>query len=312
VGASSGKIIARKYAGVLDQLERVVRECPDELWESSLWPVKRSHFGVWPVRRLSEGRSAAKSREPLLQTYSAFWNISYHALFHVDFYLSGAELRGFEPPPPFREEEHRAGVVPDRPYTRDELLMYVAYNRAKVRGMFGALTDADAKRTVARAGVPFGEFLVTNLLHAQEHAAQLSLFLGQHGVEPRAGAMEQGRLALRDGVRDRTDREIDVLVKRFGGYARLMPLVFAGMCANITSREPCVVRFDVDISRTVRVTPDGATFEATAPKRVDAVVMVSPQDYLRWVMGDLDTEQAIEGGRMRVEGDGAVLRRLFS
>jgi hypothetical protein len=39
------RVIALKYAGVLDQLERVVRERPDELWESSLWPVKRSHFG---------------------------------------------------------------------------------------------------------------------------------------------------------------------------------------------------------------------------------------------------------------------------
>jgi hypothetical protein len=302
----------RKFAAVLDQYDRALRDCPADLWESSLWAVKRHHFGVWPARRVDQKPSSARSREALLPVYSAFWNVAYHALFHVDFYLSGATIRGFTPPPPFREDEHRAGVVPSRPYTRAELHHYVAYNRDRARAIIDQLSERDATRVVARAGVPFEEFLLGTLLHTQEHAAQLLLFLGQHGVEPPGGPeAEARRQILRDGVRMRSDAEIDAFARRAGGYPRLLPLVFAGWCDRLGRRDPVTVRFDVGDSFVVRTTPDGTSFERTAPKAVDATLRLSPQDFLRWMGGDLDAEAAADDGRMTVDGDAGSLRRLL-
>ena len=260
--------LARKYAAALDQIERALRDCPDELWEASLWEVKRTHHAVWPVRRIDDKPSRAASREPLLQVYSAFWNVAYHAIFHVDFYLSGGMLKGFAPPAPFREEEHRAHVIPNRAYTRAELQAYVAYNRRKVQTTIESLTEDQAKRILPRTGQPFADLLFGNVVHTQEHAAQLNLFLSQHGIEPQGGiAAEQGRQFLRDGVRGRTDAEIDTFVKSAFGYARLLPLVFAGFAASIRPRESCVVRFDVGSSYVIRVTPEKATVETTMPDK---------------------------------------------
>ena len=170
--------LGRQYAAVIDQLQQAVRECPEALWETSLWEVKREHRFVWPVRRVDGENADETDPEGLLQVYSAFWNVAYHALFHLDFYLSGAS-EGFVPPAPFREDEHHAHVVPNRAYSRSELQQYVTYNRDKARLTIEALTGEHASATVARTGKPFADLLLHNLLHAHEHAAQMNLFLGQ-------------------------------------------------------------------------------------------------------------------------------------
>src|SRR5581483_4582489 len=99
-------IVGGKYESVIDALETALRDCPAELWETSLWQVRKDQPYVWPVRTVDarEGDDA-KDSERLLQVYSAFWNVAYHTLFHLDFYLSGA-ASPFTPPPPFREDEH--------------------------------------------------------------------------------------------------------------------------------------------------------------------------------------------------------------
>ena len=190
--------------------------------------------------------------------HSQFWNVAYHALFHIDFYLAGANRKGFAPPPPFQEIDHHGNVVPQRTYTRDELSMYVAYNRSRARDTLDRLTPEQAVKIVPRAGVSFAEFLVQTLLHSQEHASQLNLFLGQHGVEPPGGkAAERNRQFLFEGVRSRTDAEIDAFARMVGGYPRLLPLVFAGMCANIRAREDMCVVFDVGAPFPVEVVAGG-------------------------------------------------------
>jgi hypothetical protein len=304
--------LGRKYAVVLDQLERALHLCPDELWEASLWEVKKEHQHVWPVRRIDDKPSRAAASAPLLQVYSAFWNVAYHALFHTDFYLSGGVLKGFAPPAPFREDEHRAHVVPNRPYTRAELQNYIAYDREKARATIDRLTDAQAERLLTRTGQPFADRLFANLLHTQEHAAQLNLFLSQHGVEPKAGAAaEQARQALRQGVRGRSDREIDAFVKAIGGYARLLVRVLTGLCSRIEPRESLTVRFDLGIDFFIVTTPGSARVETSPPGSVDAILRASPQDFLRWMTSDLDYAMAIAEGRIALDGDTAALRRLF-
>jgi hypothetical protein len=306
--------VARKYWSTLDEIERALAVCPDELWEASLWPVQRHHPWVWPVKRAGEkayGDEAAMAA--LLPQMSAFWNIAYHAIFHVDFYLARGVLKGFKPPKPFQEPDHRGNTLPQRTYTRDELLSYVAYCRERVHDVVLPLTDAQAQEIVARAGVTFGEFLVRNVAHTQEHAAQLSLFLGQHNVEPPGGiGPAQMRQLLVDGVRGREDAGIDAFAAMAGGYERLLPLVFAGFCNNLRPTEDFVVRFDAGAPYVVRANGGNATLEKRAPRTVDATVAMSQQDFLRVMISDLDWDDAAVTGRIRIEGDAAGLGRLLA
>jgi uncharacterized damage-inducible protein DinB len=72
---------------------------------------------------------------------------------------------------------------PEPPYTKDQLRANLEHGRAKCRATIEALTEDKARQ---RCALPWGEvtfleLLLYNMRHVQEHAAQLSLFLGQKG-----------------------------------------------------------------------------------------------------------------------------------
>ena len=76
-------------------------------------------------------------------------------------------------------------ALPERPYTQQELRGYLASLHRKCHATPVALTDVQARQPVGHpwsAGQPisFLELQLYNMRHVQEHAAQLSLFLGQH------------------------------------------------------------------------------------------------------------------------------------
>lgn len=162
-------IIWRQFSAAIDALEEAIRNCPDELWRSRLWPV------------------AAESSEHSLfrfPEFSEYWYVAYHALFWLDLYLTGAE-EGFVPPAPFLLiEQHEDGPVPERPYTRQELLDYLVHCREACRTTIEATTDEEARRICrfAWGEVPFAELLIYTMRHVQEHAAQMNLTLGQRGA----------------------------------------------------------------------------------------------------------------------------------
>jgi len=131
-------------------LENALRACPDELWSD---------------------------RSQRLE----FWYVVYHTLFWLDLYLSGS-VEGFAPPAPFTLEElDPAGLLPERPYVKDELQAYLEHGRQKCRATIEALTDETARQRCGFSWgeVSFAELLLYNMRHVQEHAAQLSLILGQ-------------------------------------------------------------------------------------------------------------------------------------
>jgi hypothetical protein len=151
-------IIWRQFGALIDMLENALRACPDRLWSARLWddPGQRSEF-------------------------SEFWYIAYHTLFWLDLYLTGS-VEGFAPPAPYNLDElDPAGLLPDRRYTRDELLAYLAHDRQKCRTTIETLTDSQARQPCKFpwGEVSFAELLLDNMRHVQEHAAQLSLLLGQ-------------------------------------------------------------------------------------------------------------------------------------
>ncbi|HEY7834389.1 MAG TPA: DinB family protein [Ktedonobacterales bacterium] len=161
-----------QFGAAIGMLEDGVRACPDALWHERLWVVPAD--------------------DAVSPDMAAAWNVTFHTLFWLDFYLSGAVEEGFAPPPPFTLNEFDpAGAMPDRTYTKDELLTYLAYTRDKCQASLTTLTDDQARRVMDLHWahghpVTFYELTLYNMRHVQEHGAQLHLLLGQHGIHIRS------------------------------------------------------------------------------------------------------------------------------
>jgi hypothetical protein len=151
-------VIWQQFGASIDMLDNALRACPDQLWHVRLW--------------------GEHSKRPELSEY---WYIVYHTLFWLDLYLSGS-VDGFAPPSPFTLGElDPVGVLPDRPYTKDELRTYLEHGRTKCRSIIAALTDAQAQQccTFPWGEVTFLGLLLDSMRHVQEHTAQLNMILGQ-------------------------------------------------------------------------------------------------------------------------------------
>ncbi len=100
--AKSKSALWAQFSGSIQMLENAIRSCPDPLWSAV--------------------------REP------PFWYLAYHTLFYLDLYLSPS-INGFAPPEPFTLAElDPSGLMPDRVYSRPELLKYLEHGRAQARG----------------------------------------------------------------------------------------------------------------------------------------------------------------------------------
>ena len=144
----------QQFGAAIDMLGDAINLCPDHLWT----------FVVW--------------KDPDDERYGQFWFVAYHALKWLDLYLTGT-MEGFAPPSPFIH-----GALPERPYTKDQILAYLGACREKCQSTIEALTDEKAQqRCVFEWMEPsFLELQLYSTRHVQEHAAQLSLVLGQHDV----------------------------------------------------------------------------------------------------------------------------------
>jgi hypothetical protein len=158
--------LADNFTQSLRLLEAALRDCPDELWETDLWPDAPTgpsqHGGL-------EG--------------SAPWFLAYHALTCLDYDLTG-ELGPWAPPTPF---DDNTWSMPNRVFTRDELLGYVDYCRERVRTTLASLTDELAATPVPahhrHHPRPYGTLVGGMPLHTTEHAAQIRQFLTGAGVK---------------------------------------------------------------------------------------------------------------------------------
>ena len=154
------EMLWRQFGAAIDMFGDTLRDCPDELWEKSLWEDQ-------PDQWVAAG-------------FSAFWYLGYHALFWLDLYLFGAE-EGFAPPAPFDLVEMEPNEVLPRVYSRAELLGYLEFCRRKCQETILSLTEEQAARLCCFAfgEIPYAELQLYNLRHVQEHGAQLRMFLGQ-------------------------------------------------------------------------------------------------------------------------------------
>ena len=168
MNAASREAVWQQFGAAIDMLEGTIAACPDALWNERLWPETPPE---WFSDRFAE-----------------FWLVAYHSLVWLDLYLRGVPEEEFTPPPPFMPGEvDSPATTPEDPFTKDQLTGYLRSLRTACRERLLALTDEEAGRVVdypwtMGQPVTYAELLLYNLRHLAGHAAQLSLFLGQHGV----------------------------------------------------------------------------------------------------------------------------------
>ncbi len=110
-------IIWQQFGASIDMLENSITACPENVWGD-------------------------RTRQP------EFWYTVYHTLFFLDFYLSPS-AEGFMPPPPYNLDElDPAGILPDRVYTKAELLSYLEHGRNKCRMVIAALTEESVNQSL--------------------------------------------------------------------------------------------------------------------------------------------------------------------
>jgi DinB superfamily len=161
-------VLWNQFGAAIDTLDNAIAACPASLWTERLWPnPPPAHFP---------------------EQFSEFWYVSFHAVVWLDLYLSGRREEEFAPPARFAQGElDSREAVPAQPYAVQDVRGYLASVRAKCHTTLIELTDEQAQRLVSYPWaegrrVSYLELQFYTLRHVQEHAAQLFLFLGQHGV----------------------------------------------------------------------------------------------------------------------------------
>lgn len=158
--------MASNFEQALRLLEAALTDCPDELWETDLWPDEA------PTGPARDGGLHG----------SAPWFLAYHALMTLDYDLA-AELEPWAPPRPFDEN---TWSFPNRVFTKAELLGYIDYCRGRVRRSLDTLTEVAAARPLPGAhrhhGMLYGVIVGGMPLHVLEHAGQIRQFLTAAGV----------------------------------------------------------------------------------------------------------------------------------
>ncbi|MBD3401986.1 DinB family protein [candidate division GN15 bacterium] len=139
-----------QFGAAIDSLENAIRACPDDVWldDSSHWVC---------------------------------WYATYHTLFWLDLYLDPSPDT-FRPPEPFTMDElDPRGLIPEKPYTKEAMLAYLAHGRSKCRSRIEAMDAAEAQRrwVWGPRDLSVAELLLYNMRHVQHHTAQFNLILRQ-------------------------------------------------------------------------------------------------------------------------------------
>lgn len=145
-------ILWNQFGAAIDMLENAVAECPDSLWNDS----------------------------------SQFWYKAYHCIFFLDYYLS-EDADNFMPPKPFTLSEFNPdGEMPERVYSKEELITYINFCREKCRKLISALSEENLKKRFKNQYMDYSrlEIILDNMRHVQHHTGQLNLLIRNSGDIP--------------------------------------------------------------------------------------------------------------------------------
>lgn len=146
------EILWRQFGASIDMLKNAIEFCPELLWDTE------RQFG-----------------------YNAF-----HCVFFLDYYLTLNPL-GFIPPKPFSLSEFE-DRMPERTYSKEEVLDYLHFCRKKCKDLIGNMTDEiynsnwENESKTMRYNII--EILLYNMRHVQHHAAQPNLLLRENNTNP--------------------------------------------------------------------------------------------------------------------------------
>lgn len=147
--------LASQLAASIQAMENSITACPPNVWGERIGPHE-------------------------------FWYLVYHTAFWLDCY-STSTPESYVPPAPYTlGEMDPAGVYPERVYTKDEMLAFLAHSRTRALRELLALTPESAAerwRFYSYDLSRFEAFLNTNR-HVQHHVGQLQLLLRQGGAQP--------------------------------------------------------------------------------------------------------------------------------
>lgn len=158
------QVTIAQFEAALCMLHECIRDCPQEHWDG-------------PIAKYP------------------FWQVAYHTLCFVDFYLAPSES-DFRP----REQLHPRGMdelndeYPSRRFTQAELLDYVSICRQKLRDVIGS---ESAERLAGPSGfsrLKFSraELHLYGMRHVQHHTGQLGVFLRRVGIGVEANWVRSG------------------------------------------------------------------------------------------------------------------------
>ena len=124
-------------------------------------------------------------------THRRFYYIAYHSSIFLDYYLT-IPPTDFFPLLPFTQTESDEGpqeaiddLIPDKIYSKPEMLEYLELSRKKCKRIVESLTDEKLNERFTEGNqpndidYPILEILLYNLRHTQHHTAQLNMLIRQ-------------------------------------------------------------------------------------------------------------------------------------
>jgi hypothetical protein len=172
--------LGRNFEEALELLAAAVRDCTDELWESSMWEVPAGLFGAEPPGPDGKPVTDPTACKALVQRRSTPWSVAWHALECLDYDLTG-EFGPWAPPPPFTGKPHWRLTSLPAAWTRAEILGYIGYCRQRVRDTLAGMTDEKAATPLPPAhrysGQPHAWIITGAVGHTIEHGSQIRQFI---------------------------------------------------------------------------------------------------------------------------------------
>ncbi len=140
-------LLWQQFGAAIDMLENAIVACPDQVWATEDW-------------------------------WFDFWYNAFHTVFFLDLNASDS-LDSFVPTEPFGLTElDPSGLLPERVFTRTELLTYLELAKTKWKQR---IANLEPERAVTFNGHEFTqlEMLLHSLRHVQHHVGQLNQLLRQ-------------------------------------------------------------------------------------------------------------------------------------
>ena len=191
--------LQERFDRAFDLIEAAVLDCTEEVWQSNMWEVLDDE----PARAIRGPGGVVVTdpaeRRALVQRFGTPWGVAWHALERLDFLLTGG-LSPWEVWPPLADRLAAGTAAVElpapgstghtgldlltmsAPWTRDEVLAYIGYCRARTSSTLSAVTDEKAAIRLGRR--TYAGRLMQACDHVVEHGSQIRQFIT---MAPRVG-----------------------------------------------------------------------------------------------------------------------------